>query len=535
MLVSAILVGIIATLSGWWFCSIFTRTLLCPLWSGFLVGLAMGNPLLGMQAGANIQIIYLGWITAGGTMPSNTMIAGVFGTALTIISGANATMAPTFAIPFSLLGVLTWQVYMTLNTIWIHKADKYLEEGNLRGVALMNYLPSGLLSIFLNGLPAFLLVYLGGEFVKEALGAIPTYIVNAFGVIGALMPALGIAMLLNYLGGKKFVPFFFLGFFLTEYLKLNVMSLTIFGAIIAAIMYYSSAVKNQQNLNSYNHLIETEGGNLEQEYKLRKSDLVKHWFLGLSSECCYNYERLQALGTATAMIPIVKRLYKTREDQAKALKKYMLFFNTEPHMMGTVIHGVAASMEEAAANGDDISDEDINAFRTGAMGPLAGIGDSISQGMIYPTIAGLGCSLALDGNFWGPIMFQMLFLSTLFIPGYKMYMLGYKQGKTAVLKLLKAGMQNNVTQIFSIIGLMVIGSMAAKRVNIMTNLTFSIGNGIISIQKIIDLLIPGLLPLLATLTIWKMTNKNININYIIVIIFVIGTIASFLGILSVAQ
>lgn len=36
-------------------------------------------------------------------------------------------------------------------------------------------------------------------------------------------------------------------------------------------------------------------------------------------------------------------------------------------------------MEEQKANGADISGEDINALRTGLMGPMAGIGDTVSQ------------------------------------------------------------------------------------------------------------------------------------------------------------
>ena len=39
-------------------------------------------------------------------MPSNTIVAGIFGTALTIMSGADPKMAVTFAIPFSMLGLL---------------------------------------------------------------------------------------------------------------------------------------------------------------------------------------------------------------------------------------------------------------------------------------------------------------------------------------------------------------------------------------------------------------------------------------------
>lgn len=53
---------------------------------------------------------------------------------------------------------------------------------------------------------------------------------------------------------------------------------------------------------------------------LRKKDLVKHWFLGYSSETCYNYERLQALGCTNAMVPIVRRLYDKKEDQ---IRKYI--------------------------------------------------------------------------------------------------------------------------------------------------------------------------------------------------------------------
>ena len=135
----------------------------------------------------------------------------------------------------------------------------------------------------------------------------------------------------------------------------------------------------------------------KEQVKLQKKDLVKHWLLGYSSETCYNYERLQALGTTNAMVPIVRRLYKTKEEQAKALKKYTVFFNTEPSWIGTVIHGVAASMEEQAANGADIDAEDINAVRTGLMGPMAGIGDTVSQGIAYPILAGIACSLALAG------------------------------------------------------------------------------------------------------------------------------------------
>lgn len=237
MLLSAILVAIISTLSQWWVSHTITRTWLYPIWVGFLVAICMGEPVRGMQAAAYIQLTYLGWITAGGTMPGNLMAAGVFGTALTLISGAEPSLAPTFAVPFSLLGILINQAYMTLNSFWIHKADKYLDEGNITGLRLMNYVPSGILSGILYGVPAFILVYFGGDFATNALASIPDSLIQALKVVGALMPALGIAMLLSYLGKKKLIAFFFIGYFATIYLKLDIMAITIFAAAIGILLY----------------------------------------------------------------------------------------------------------------------------------------------------------------------------------------------------------------------------------------------------------------------------------------------------------
>ncbi|MDK2801689.1 MAG: D-glucosaminate system component [Clostridiales bacterium] len=244
MFISALLVALIATFSNSWINHLITRTWLYPLWSGFLVALAMGEPIKGMMAAAYINMAYLGWITAGGTMPGNLMIAGVFGTALTLLSGADPKMAVTFAVPFSMLGILSWQLYMTLNSIWVHRADKYAEEGNIKGIILMNFVPSIITSFIINGIPAFLMVYYGGEFMKNLLASIPQSLVNGLQVVGALMPALGIAMLLDYLGKKKLIPFFFIGFFVTVYLKLDIMAVAVFGALVALIMYSRNIITN---------------------------------------------------------------------------------------------------------------------------------------------------------------------------------------------------------------------------------------------------------------------------------------------------
>lgn len=550
MVLSAILVALLATMGQWWFFGPVTKCLVYPLTTGTLVGLFMGDPMTGILAGANIQLIYLGWISAGGTMPSNTIVAGIFGTAMTILSGADPTMAVTFAIPFSMFGLLLNQVYMTVNAAWIHQADKLLDKGNLRGVRFMNFVPSFCMALVLYGIPAFLLVVSGSGWASDLINAVPESVISALQVVGGIMPALGIAMLLNYLGKKKLIPWFFGGFFLTVYSGLGLTAISIFSAIIALVMYLNSNTAQKQtetkkvkrlSLNKKAETIEVSQP-AEQaaaamelpEYtkKLSKKTLVKTWLWTTSTEACYNYERLQALGAANLMLTPIRELYDTNEERVKELKKYMVFYNSEVFTVGPIINGIACSMEEAHANGENITEKDINAVRTGLMGPVAGIGDTVMQGILFPILFGIGCSMALDGSYLGPILSFAIFEILIFGCGYFMFMTGYKQGKTSLLKILKNGTIDRIINSFSIVGLMVVGSMAATRVTVNTPLAIKIGEGTTTIQSVLDSLAPGLIPLGITLLVWWMLKKKINTVWIIIAIFLVGIAGYYSGILG---
>ncbi|HFJ3680507.1 TPA: PTS mannose/fructose/sorbose/N-acetylgalactosamine transporter subunit IIC [Salmonella enterica] len=239
MLLSAILVALIAILSNWWVSHLLTRSWLYPIISGFLVALALGSPIEGMKAAAYINLAYLGWMTVGGTMPGNLPVASVFGTAMTILSGAAPSTAVVFAVPFSLLGILTFQASMSFNALWVHKAEAMLDRGNITGMRMMNYIPSFFVNMVLVGIPAFCMA----DFMKNMLTMIPQSLVNAFEVIGGIMPALGIAMLVSFLGKKRLMPFFFLGFFLVAYLNLGIMAIAVFAVIAAVIMNINAEQK----------------------------------------------------------------------------------------------------------------------------------------------------------------------------------------------------------------------------------------------------------------------------------------------------
>ena len=103
----------------------------------------------------------------------------------------------------------------------------------------------------------------------------------------------------------------------------------------------------------------------------------------------------------------MQKLYPDPEQFKVEMKRHFAFFNTEPNV-GTIVHGVTIAMEEQRANGAPITAESISAVKTGLMGPMAGIGDTITQGITTPIMLSIGISMALQGNIMGPIVFVVL-------------------------------------------------------------------------------------------------------------------------------
>ena len=129
-----------------------------------------------------------------------------------------------------------------------------------------------------------------------------------------------------------------------------------------------------------------------------KKDLLYAWFKWfIFSHCCINYERFESLGFTNAISHILAKLYPSKEDLSEALERHQEFFNTEPYI-GIVIMGISVAMEEQRAKDGSVSGEAITAVKTGLMGPLAGIGDTLNQAIIYPILLAFSVALVLENN-----------------------------------------------------------------------------------------------------------------------------------------
>ena len=232
----AILIGLVYYLgNATWLIGIGYYTMYRPLVNGFFVGLILGNPVLGTMVGATINLMYLGFISAGGALPGDPCLAGTLGTAIAIASGIEPEAALALAVPIGLLGTLIWFAKMTVNAFFVHKADQYAEEGNTKGIAFMDIVPPQIFLFIITFFPVFFAALYGPTAIKSAIDFLGTNVLNSLIVIGGMMPALGIAMNLKAIFKGDNRIFYFLGFLLTVYLKLDIIAVGLFGVVLTLI------------------------------------------------------------------------------------------------------------------------------------------------------------------------------------------------------------------------------------------------------------------------------------------------------------
>ena len=303
---------------------------------------------------------------------------------------------------------------------------------------------------------------------------------------------------------------------------------------------------------------------MSEKIQLSVSDRKKVWWRSTFLQGSWNYERMQNLGWAYAMIPAIKKLYTKKEDQAAALERHLEFFNTHPYVASPIL-GVTLALEEERANGAEIDDTAIQGVKIGMMGPLAGIGDPVFWFTVRPILGALGASLAVTGNIVGPLLFfigwnaiRMAFL-------WYTQEFGYKAG-SEITKDMSGGILQDITKGASILGMFILAVLVQRWVSI----TFSVNlpakqlsegayivfpegtvtgtelKGILgqalsgfsleptqaqTLQGQLDSLIPGLMGLLLTFLCMYLLKKKVTPITMIIGLFIVGILARFFGIM----
>ena len=126
-----------------------------------------------------------------------------------------------------------------------HKADHLIEEGKIKEAANM-HLWASFTRIGLMTVVTTVAYVIGSGTVDKILKLIPQAFIDGMNIATNILPAVGFAMLINMTFSKKVAPFFFLGFVCAAYLKLDMISTAMIGAIFAGMYIIFDAIQKNK-------------------------------------------------------------------------------------------------------------------------------------------------------------------------------------------------------------------------------------------------------------------------------------------------
>ena len=190
-----------------------------PLVACTLTGIALGNPTVGIVAGGTLELIALAWMNVGAAMAPDAALASTVSTVVAVVfvnqgiaQGNAINQAVTVAVLVAAAGQGLTIFVRTIAIFFAHQADRFAEQANYRGIAIMHFTALGLQGLRVAIPTAAVAALASGDTVKHALDAIPKVITEGLGIAGGFIVVVGYAMVINMMKARKLMPFFFLGF-----------------------------------------------------------------------------------------------------------------------------------------------------------------------------------------------------------------------------------------------------------------------------------------------------------------------------------
>lgn len=495
---------------------------------GLLVGVLMGNVTEALLLSTEIQAIYLGFTQSGGVIASDSIIATAITVPLCLATGLDRDAALALAIPVGTVAAnLTTLIYI-INGQFYRNALACADKGDEKGIARNAEIYPVVVRALIYGATIFVGIYFGSSLLEKLLSVTPDWLVNGLSVAGGVLPIIGFALVLKSMRRTDYIPFFIIGFFVIAYFApqtrggygISTMGVAIFTVCFAVVKFF---LNGDVDLSAFKATGEEKKDRIFTKKDVNRLYWRWWWFL----EAAHNYEGMQALGMANAMIPALKKLYgNDKEKFSNALRRHLAYFNTNG-IYGATIPGIVLAMEEEQAINQEMDEETfevtVNGIKTGLMGPMAGVGDTIEWGIWNKVFIGMGMSLTAQGNWIGAIIpwGALLIIST--IEGLTFINLGYKLGADSVSALFSGGLAKKITDCASFIGMTMMGALAAQ------HCSFAFANE--TMQSIANAFAPKVMVLLLVFFIyWLLTKKNAKISHVTFGVIAVAIVLSLLHI-----
>ncbi len=135
-------------------------------------------------------------------------------------------------------------------------------------------------------------------------------------------------------------------------------------------------------------------------------------------QAVWNYERMQGIGFAYALAPVVRKHAASDEEAARALVPQTGFFNTHPVMASVAVGVVADQLERRARGEPALDDAGLVRVKHALGSSLAAMGDPLFWNAVRPLVALSAVYAWREEGAWFGIL--------TFLLGYNLFAIGFR-------------------------------------------------------------------------------------------------------------
>ena len=135
-----------------------------PIMAGMITGFILNDVRTGMLTGAVVNIIYIDFVSTGGSFRGDQCLTAVMAATAAIVFNLKSVEGAAIAFPFGFLGILIWKYRLKINNIFVHIYEKKYKENTFPDISLYNGLLPQLLLYLMSTLVLLTALFLMSVF-----------------------------------------------------------------------------------------------------------------------------------------------------------------------------------------------------------------------------------------------------------------------------------------------------------------------------------------------------------------------------------
>ena len=256
----SILIGVIAGLAlvSWIYTLVYgMRALIMSA----MVGAILHHAQAGLEFGAAAELIYLGLINAAGVVPPSPLGPGIFGVIIYVSEpGMSIGAAIAYSLPFAIFIQFINTIIFTIVSPFGKFGETLIRKERFKLYRLFGQ--STAILLFIEGL---ILGYIGAyshTALDNLIKKIPSWLQSGLGVGGAMLPAMGFAVVLRLMLKKEYLPFLLIGYTLVIIFTAvgasqpqwgySLIAIAIAAAAVAFVVFNSGLLAKQESRRRVN-------------------------------------------------------------------------------------------------------------------------------------------------------------------------------------------------------------------------------------------------------------------------------------------